>query len=319
MLSCLTHRFSFYATRYLSPERHFWEWLGFTVLGILVLTFLGPKIPSKSALSLARIDNTLSPRKWMAISTLVFYPFVSYTKLSWPGSNYPWRWLLFVGMPVGTLWLLSILFCLSSFSVSGKHGRDRNQKQLYKIRFWLLEIWFSFLPLVVHLLPGLFQAMLYSIWNFSHGDIVSSGQDGDNATIAYFCHGMYLSIVPFYYVWIGELSFHTEQLRVETRTVILWKLSMDSALRQVVGAAVCVLYYMGILTPISIVAGLNVNFLLWGGWGPNFRLWNVTKWFCHGWAIRIILGFVNVIRTRHRTKRREKDSILPYRKNRISI
>ena len=272
-------------------------------------------MPSKLDLFPARIENNLRPRKWMAFSTLVFYPRVSYTKLSWPGSNYPWRWLLFVGMPVGTLWLLSILFCLSSFGTSGNHGRDQNQKQLYRLRFWLLEIWLSFLPLVVHLLPGLFQAMLSSIWNFVHGDIVSSGQDGDNATIAYFCHAMYLSTVPVYYVWIGELSF--EGFRVETRSVVLWKLFFGSALRQAVGTAVCVLYYMGILTPITIVAGLNVNSLLWGGGGPNFRIWNAIKWFCHGWSIRIILGFVSIVMARHRTRKRGRDSILPKQKNRI--
>ena len=283
---------------YITPERHFWEWLGFSTLGILLVTLLGPKLSPKevSSSSYTRRKDTagLVPRRWMKVSTLIFYPLVILTKMSWPDSNYPGRWLLFVGMPVGTLWIISVFFCGSSIVVWFKPGqRRRNDLQLYKIRFWLLETWLSFLPLIVNLLPALFQAMVFSLRKYANGQI-HSGTDGDNATIAYFCHAMYLAMTPMYYVCMNELSSHSTMSSRKVTLSVFWKLLVDCALKQSVGTSICVVYYMGILTPASILGGVNVNFLLWGGGGPNFRLWYVVKWFCYGSAIRTILGITKL-------------------------
>lgn len=220
----------------------------------------------------------------MKVATFVFYPLVASTKMSWPGSNYPGRWLMFVCMPVGTLWILSIIFCCSSLSC-GWRGRSGSDGFRYKIRFWLLEIWLSSLPLITNLLPVLFDNMISSIWKYTHGK-VPGRQDGNNATIAYFSHVLYLASAPVYYFWIGELSSHRTPRRVINGT--LWTLVVDSTHRQIVGTAICVIYYMGIVTPASIVAGLNVNLLLSGD-GPNFRIHYVTKWFFYGCGIRIFL------------------------------
>ncbi len=286
-------------TRYISPERHFWEWLGFTSVGMAILFWLGPKISSKAPSSPNATKNALIPRCWMKASTALLYPYVAYTKLSWPGSNYPGRWLLFVGMPVGTLWILSVVFCFSSLSRCGRSDECR-----CKLRFWLLEAWFSFLPLLVDVLPALFHEAIESIRIYANGRMPRSGENGNNATITYFCHGLYLVLVPVYYCWIGELSTHPTPTRDDNR--VLWSLLINSALRQLVGTAILVTYYMGIITPAAIVFGVNVNFLLAGYGGPNFRIFYVVQWFFHGCVIRYIVEIAKL--TMHAIRRR---SLLP--------
>lgn len=66
--------------------------------------------------------------------------------------------------------------------------------------------------------------------------------------------------------------------------------------RQVYGTAICATYYMCIITPASIVAGLNVNFMLEGASdeGPNFRIYVVARWLYQGCTIRIVLEAAKV-------------------------
>ena len=226
-------------------------------------------------------------------SSLLFYPSVAYTKLSWQGSNYPGRWLLFVCMPVGTLWILSALFCGSGISLNQNCcGKDKHNLRRYKVRFWLLETWISFLPLILDLIPALFGGAVSSTLQYASGKAPRGGHDGENAAIAYLCHCLYLVLAPTYYFWSSELSSHTHTRNNSGRrwtTVVV-----DCALKQVVGTSICAIYYMGIVTPAAIVAGLNVNFLLegidGGPDGPNFRIYCVARWFCHGCAIRMFLG-----------------------------
>jgi hypothetical protein len=299
-------------TRYLTPERHFQEWIGFLVVGAILVAVLGPKVAPKyapsttttnstatatataTATTTTTTSNALTPRLWMKGSSLLFYPYVAYTKLSWQGSNYPGRWLLFVGMPVGTLWILSALFCGSVISLNQNCGRDYLR---YKVRYWLLETWISFLPLIIDLLPALFGGAVSSTWQYANGKAPRGGHDGENAEIAYFCHCLYLVLAPVYYFWNGELSSHTQTHNTHTsNNGRIWTTLaiVDCALKQVVGTSICAIYYMGIVTPAAIVAGLNVNFLLEGigsgADGPNFRIYCVARWFCHGCAIRMFLG-----------------------------
>jgi len=274
----------FLARWYISPERHFWEWLGFTIVGMTILFWLGPKLSSKAPSSPNAIKTALIPRCWMKASTVLLYPYVAHTKLSWPDSNYPGRWLLFVGMPVGTLWILSVVFCCNALFTSLSRQK-RSDEYRHKLRFWLLEAWFSFLPLLVDVLPALFYEAVSSLRIYASGKVPRSGQNGDNAAISYFCHGLYLVLVPLYYCWIGELS--SQPTRNSYR--VLWSNLLDSTLRQLVGTAIVVIYYMGIITPASIVFGVNANFLLWADGGPNFRIFYVAKCFFHGCLIRYMV------------------------------
>mmetsp|Transcript_11235 Transcript_11235/g.23842 ORF Transcript_11235/g.23842 Transcript_11235/m.23842 type:complete len:425 (+) Transcript_11235:84-1358(+) len=350
---------------YITPERHFLEWIGFVVTGIILLVLLGPKMGIVSSVSKASLPTTgnsstsvinqsslLKPMLWMKASTLLFYPYVSYTKLSWQGSYYPGRWLLFVGMPVGTLWIVSVIFCFSStilaLAFGNGHGNGRTRTdhfrsalsifgtgtnhhcrndphsfRFYKIRYWLLEIWLSFLPILGGgLLVGLFWEAVETFLAFDPVEMLRSiratgvvADDGENACFSYFCHALYLTLAPMVYVLIGELTMHPPPLAVSDnssssrdnnnnertnsishRLVVLRRLAVECAFRQAVGTAVATLYYMGIVTPVSIVAGLNVNFLLQGGDGePNFRIYCVVRWFCYGWMVRFLLGVLEMV------------------------
>jgi len=245
----------------------------------------------------------------MKLSTLFFYPYVAYTKLSWKGSYYPGRWLLFVGMPVGTLWLFSVFFCCTSSVLWSGY----NLRVVYRIRYWWLEIWLSFLPLIKDLLPGLFGDALYSLKQYLHHKKMSSGHDGENANVAYFCHCLYLVLVPsYYYLWTGELSsIELSSATTDTTRNIkivsnLQKITTESVTKQTIGTAICVIYYMGIVTPASIVAGLNVNFLLVAvyGEGKNFRIYLVIWWFFQGCVFRWFLGVAKfLIKEASRTTR----------------
>jgi len=152
------------------------------------------------------------------------------------------------------------------------------------------------------------------------GTTSSSGRhDGENANVAYFCHALYLVLAPVYYVVVlGELSMFRPSDNTSTKSSsssskissssknnnsnnnnnnkikdIMLLLPLECALRQAVGTAIAAIYYMGIVTPASIVAGLNVNFLLVGGGGDdgeNFRLRYMLEWFVYGCVIRFLLG-----------------------------
>mmetsp|Transcript_9053 Transcript_9053/g.10568 ORF Transcript_9053/g.10568 Transcript_9053/m.10568 type:complete len:202 (-) Transcript_9053:7-612(-) len=115
-------------------------------------------------------SSYLTPKYWMIAATLWCYPYVAYTKLSWEGSYYPGRWLMFVGMPVGTLWILSVLFCGTAIMVGttgGTGGSSRRSSSVpvrNLIRFWITEIWLSFLPsLGLGLVMGLYQGAVSSL------------------------------------------------------------------------------------------------------------------------------------------------------------
>ena len=290
-LSCLLFLLR---TRYLTPERHFQEWVGFLVLGVIAVAILGPKVAPNYAPSTSTARNDLAPRLWMKGSSLLLYPYVAYTKISWQGSNYPGRWLMFVCMPVGTLWILSALFCGSGISLNQNYcGKDKDNLRRYKVRYWLLETWISFLPLILDLIPALFGGAVSSTWQYASGKAPRGGHDGENAAIAYFCHCLYLVLAPVYYFWNGELLSLTHKARNNDGRIGT-TLVVDCVLKQVVGTSICAIYYMGIVTPAAIMAGLNVNFLLEGtdngADGSNFRIYCMVRWFCHGCAIRVLLG-----------------------------
>mmetsp|Transcript_34918 Transcript_34918/g.39874 ORF Transcript_34918/g.39874 Transcript_34918/m.39874 type:complete len:428 (+) Transcript_34918:54-1337(+) len=347
------NRLRFLGWWYLTPERHFQEWVGFVVVGMLLLILLGPKVQqialASSSSSSANANNVktkkekedttatctttctttctsttsalsssyLTPKQWMIAATVWCYPYVAYTKLSWKGSYYPGRWLMFVAMPVGTLWILSVLFCGTAILVgttptaaggattAGRRSSSVPVRNL--IRFWIMEIWLSFLPsLGLGLVMGLYQGAVSSLrQQYSRGFFASitngggGGHDGDNARIAYFCHALYCWLVPIYWILIdgnrnsgGGNNF--SMLTASTSSTIRWwQLPLHCALRQLVGTAIAAIYYMGIVTPASIVAGLNVNSLLVGYGGTvNFRLWYVMEWFLQGWVLRFVLGVV---------------------------
>eukprot|EP00536_Pseudo-nitzschia_multiseries_P013645 jgi/Psemu1/310133/fgenesh1_kg.596_\ len=72
---------------------------------------------------------------------------------------------------------------------------------------------------------------------------------------------------------------------------------------------------MGIVTPASIVAGLNVNALLDDGRGvsgsPSFRIRRVAGWLWYGWVIRFGLGLTEALcgsrNGRENTSNRQKN------------
>ena len=72
--------------------------------------------------------------------------------------------------------------------------------------------------------------------------------------------------------------------------------------QQVIGTTIISLYYFGIVTPSSIIAGLNVNFLLvpmyvHGSYNANFRLQYILDWFVQGCKIRFFLCGIELVRT----------------------
>ena len=267
---------------------------GFTLVVTLVPK-LTPKAPSGRSVDR---NTLLAPRLWMKGCSLLFYPYVAYTKLSWPGSYYPQRWLMFVGMPVGTFWLLSVFFCFSDLCLgrcSGVgNGRTTSDNAIrhYIVRFWLLETWLSSLPMIIDILPGLFSDAVFTLLQYANGMAVRSGHDGDNASIAYFCHGSFLVLTPIYYFLIRELPSSPLPSLVPRQIYSRWwEFASETALRQLSGTAILVIYYMGIITPIAIEAGINVNSLLFQyDEGPNFRIYCVATWLWQGWAIRCSLG-----------------------------
>mmetsp|Transcript_20555 Transcript_20555/g.23717 ORF Transcript_20555/g.23717 Transcript_20555/m.23717 type:complete len:221 (-) Transcript_20555:181-843(-) len=147
----------------------------------------------------------LTPKQWMIAATVWCYPYVAYTKLSWEGSYYPGRWLMFVGMPVGTLWILSVLFCGTAILVGTTTGtaagggattagrRSSSVPVRNVVRFWIMEIWLSFLPsLGLGLVMGLYQGAVSSLrQQYNRGFFASITNGGGGGG------GMYAAVIPF--------------------------------------------------------------------------------------------------------------------------
>ena len=276
------NRWTFLGTWFLSPERHFWEWVCFVCVGGLILKCIGPRLSGHSSLDSgsqrgASRDQLFQPKRWMQMSTLLFYPYVAWTKLHWSNSNYPMRWLLFIGMPVGTLWILSALFTivLPCVSVSAPN------------RYYMLQLWLSFVPSLFPVFEALFAQVSYLL---SHGgkDIWETVYN-----LMYISHVICLGLVPAYYVIVeGQLSMMP--LRQKNANALRSMLSgpLEWLQWQMVGNAWACLYYIGIMAPLSLYAGLSVNEMVTPGHpnaDPNFRIWNMLRWFSYGCLLRGVI------------------------------
>ena len=282
------NRWTFLGTWFLSPERHALEWCCFVTVALIVLKIVGPRLKwddskARGSSEDASRDGPFQPRRWMQISTLMFYPYVAWTKLHWSNSNYPMRWLLFVGMPVGTLWIMSALFNLAlpfaPISASRRH--------------YLLQVWLSFLP---SLLP-VFEALFGTIsWIVTHG--------GKNVwdtvyNVMYISHVVYLGFVPVYYIiFEGDLTMFPPRPQSVGPMRYAFSVVKDGILWQIAGNATACLYYFGIMTPLSIYAGLNVFGMLTpnhSNAGADFRLRDMSRWFAHGCMLRGILCLLELL------------------------
>ena len=268
----------------------------------------------------------------MQLSTVLFYPYVAYTKLSWDNSNYTGRWLLFVGMPVGTLWMISVCYNFTLQRICSIFIKQQQQDlfvSLYQIRYYMIHtIWISFLPPLFVLLPGLYTSMIAVLQSYlipfnadaRYNNSANNKTVGENLyDVCYFCHGYYLCVVPLYYIASGELSsLSTSTNQSMTSTTIKGKTTTHrrwSMIRrcvrivaamirthvqhQIVGTSILAIYYFGLVTPASIIAGLNVNGMLVpmdGSTNLNFRLKYLVEWFIDGLGYRFILGLVELIR-----------------------
>mmetsp|Transcript_2442 Transcript_2442/g.5186 ORF Transcript_2442/g.5186 Transcript_2442/m.5186 type:complete len:349 (-) Transcript_2442:40-1086(-) len=286
------NRWRFLGTWFLSPERHFQEWVGFILVGAMIVALVGPKLgridevnDRASTSNSTGTSQLLYPKLWVKVATFSLYPYVAWTKLHWEGSNYPGRWLLFVGMPVGTLWIMSAGF---SFISPWKCVDFRNR---------LLQTWLSFLPSLFPVLQSLVN------------DVSSVLRNGGNDVwdilynMAYMCHVLYLFLVPLAYVFCGELSMRPAMLfgsqKAESSGIgSTLRLPIEWVMWQAVGNAIASIYYVGIITPASIYAGLNVNAMLMpyrANAGQSYRIHDMLWWFAYGCGIRFLFFIVELI------------------------
>jgi hypothetical protein len=337
------------SSRYLTPERHFQEWVSIVFIGIFILIFLRQfgqqqqQLSSTTTTTSTQSDNRkqqqhsyyyLKSKLWMKISTLLFYPYVAYTKLSWDNSNYSGRWLLFLGMPVGSMWLLSFYFnflTIHHTSVGGSsstNDKRRHQQTLLRRRsaavaYTVIQlVWISFLPCLFPVFIELYHGSCRIIKQYVHGTNADTTKTMWENTyeLSYFCHTLYLFLVPIYYVLTGELSVmfpsslsssssstnnsnnSTNSNNINTKMKYIASTILYVMKQQVIGTTIISLYYFGIVTPSSIIAGLNVNFLLvpgyvHGSYNANFRLQYILDWFVQGCKIRFFLCGIELIRT----------------------
>lgn len=336
------NRLRFLGTWFLTPERHFLEWFGVVFISITVLSVFylfgstngigNGNGKASSPQQQQQQQYYLQPKLWMQLSTVLFYPYVAYTKLSWDNSNYTGRWLLFVGMPVGTLWMISVCYNFTLQRICSIFIKQQQQDlfvSLYQIRYYMIHtIWISFLPPLFVLLPGLYTSMIAVLQSYlipsnadaRYNNSANNKTVGENLyDVCYFCHGYYLCVVPLYYIASGELSsLSTSTNQSMTSTTIKGKTTTHrrwSMIRrcvrivaamirthvqhQIVGTSILAIYYFGLVTPASIIAGLNVNGMLVpmdGSTNLNFRLKYLVEWFIDGLGYRFILGLVELIR-----------------------
>ena len=335
-------------SRYLTPERHFQEWVSIVFIGIFILLFLRQfgqqqqqqqQSSSTTTATSTQSDNRkqqhpyhyLKPKLWMKISNLLFYPYVAYTKLSWDNSNYPGRWLLFLGMPVGSMWLLSFYFnflIIPHTSVGGSSSTNKRRQQQTLLRrrsaaavaYTVIQIiWISLLPCLFPVFIELYHGSFRIIKQYVRGTNADTTKTMWENTyeLSYFCHTLYLFLVPIYYVLTGELSImfpssssssssstinSINSNNINTKMKYVASIILYVMKQQVIGTTIISLYYFGIVTPSSIIAGLNVNFLLvpmyvHGSYNANFRLQYILDWFVQGCKIRFFLCGIELIRT----------------------
>jgi len=281
------NRWMFLGVWFLSPERHFWEWICFVSASAMILKYYaGPRLHGQhscGASSDASRDHLFQPKRWMQLSTLVFYPYVAWTKLHWSNSNYPMRWLLFVGMPVGTLWILSALFTLV---VPFAHVSATRRQ-------YLLQLWLSFLPSLFPVIAELLRTV--------SGIFALGGRDTWDAVynVMYLSHVLYLSLVPVYYIiYEGRMTMLPPREKSVQPMWYILSIPKEWLQWQIVGNAWACLYYIGIMTPLSIYAGLSVNEMVTPfhfDADTNFRIRNMMQWFIYGLELRGIMCVLELL------------------------
>lgn len=237
--------------------------------------------------------------------------------------------------PVGTMWIISFIFTFllgnennnnnntAIVSEETRQRAQRYQKQQQQRRYFLLQIiWISFVPTLFVLLPPLFYStkMLIDIRFVNPNTIIWD----DVYQLMNFCHVLYLCLVPIYYVSVGDLSvvstfssslsssksITTKDSTAATtannhntntiQTIASSKIGIILC-QQLIGTTILTLYYFGIITPASIIVGLNVNGMLvpinellhpLRNYDINFRLKYIRNWFFFGLLYRLFLWIV---------------------------
>ena len=78
----------------------------------------------------------------------------------------------------------------------------------------------------------------------------------------------------------------------------VFSVAKEGILWQVAGNAMACLYYFGVMTPLSIYAGLNVFGMLTpndSNAGADFRIRDMSRWFAHGCMLRVILCLLEML------------------------
>ena len=113
----------------------------------------------------------------------------------------------------------------------------------------------------------------------------------------YISHVIYLGLVPAYYaIYEGNMSMIPQRQKDANALRSIISVPLEWLQWQMVGNAWACIYYIGIMTPLSLYAGLSVNEMVTphANANPNFRIWNMLRWFRYGCLLRGLLCLLEV-------------------------
>ena len=218
---------------FLSPNRIMIETIVILSIAILILSIVKPFIPS------ARIVSR--PSKLMRLATATIFTLQLLYKLC----GYPGKILVMV-MPCNVLWILNMI--ISFYGINARTPSQQMIESYSNIVYYIIQIQFSYTALV-------FVALL----NPDFSDTVLFGE-----VYFYYIHHFFLLYYIIHYLFInGQVSTMDIREKYGNHNGSLIVHQIISFLQWVlISCCYFAIFYFGIVTPLSIYSGLNLNYML---------------------------------------------------------
>eukprot|EP01083_Nonionella_stella_P289012 983585_1 len=257
---------------YISPERHVVESIIITLVATIVIYILLPPLLVQN--KRVPVKNRDLPNVRIRIlSLLAFLLQTNYKMTGYEGKIYSML------LPCNMLWIFSLVLC---FLPSSKSSQTNAQKPAYK---YLNLNQSAIIEIIIQLWCGYIALPITAL---AEPDTTDSIQCGE--VYFFFAHHTLLILYPYYYLGTGRTSLSLRRYSILQH--IQWWL---------VTCAFFAAFYFGVIAPLGISVGLNLNYMVNPPGGTplaepelrsNYRLWSIVGCGIMFGIMRISLGMM---------------------------
>lgn len=261
---------------YLNPERHAIEFVVFVAASLMIISVI---LPSLSRYPQGKVDQ-LSPPMAIKVTTFITYMCQLYYKLN----GYPGK-MLFMGMPCNVLWTMWFILCFW----------PKLSAQTMFVMYQLI-VPYSSLAIVAVATPD--TSGKYSKFATSYSTRILNNID----ITPFLDLVMWMEVPFFFFMHWALIVFPIYLIKIQHISVLPLENATDGTVSNfmkiwLLACAYFGLFYFGVGTPLSLLTGLNLNYMLHPPPNPgdivggsNFRLQSTL-------ACAAIFFFIQVLAT----------------------